>query len=326
MNAVPEISIITPVWNGLPYIKECIDSVLSQEFKNWELLVGDNCSTDGTREYLNQLNDPRIRVFNHDKNRGIFGNLNFLFDQAQAPLAYILCADDYFYPNGLGNTISDWKNATPNTGLICHNAKENLSYSKLMRYSYSVLPGILEPVKSKLAFFLFGNFIGNLSNVSLKVDALRASGRFVENLKTAGDFEMWSRMTLKYDLILSNTLTVHVRRHEGVASNYMTKNGEAYHQQVVIFERLIEQLTPVYDRKNLLLYFHVNTCTQHFRTAIRSALYGNFNYMMVLLRTKSSILWPKWLQLFSCFPLGLTEGGRESLSVHLAKNFINQHK
>ena len=52
MSSVPAISILTPVWNGLPYVKECIASVLAQEFQDWELLIGDNGSTDGTREYL----------------------------------------------------------------------------------------------------------------------------------------------------------------------------------------------------------------------------------------------------------------------------------
>ena len=42
MPAVPAISILTPVWNGLPYIKECIESVLSQDFQDWEMIIGDN--------------------------------------------------------------------------------------------------------------------------------------------------------------------------------------------------------------------------------------------------------------------------------------------
>ena len=52
MPAVPAISIITPVWNGLPYIKECVESVIAQDFQDWELIIGDNASEDGTSEYL----------------------------------------------------------------------------------------------------------------------------------------------------------------------------------------------------------------------------------------------------------------------------------
>jgi hypothetical protein len=48
--------------------------------------------------------------------------------------------------------------------------------------------------------------------------------------------------------------------------------------------------------------------------------------MKVVLNAKSPILWPKWKQLLTCFPLGFTEGGRESISLHLAKSFMNQNK
>ena len=75
----PAISILTPVWNGLPYIKECVESVFSQEFQDWELIISDNGSTDGTRDYLDTLTDKRVQIFKQDKNLGIDGNLNFLF-------------------------------------------------------------------------------------------------------------------------------------------------------------------------------------------------------------------------------------------------------
>ena len=323
MNTVPAISIITPVWNGKPYITECVTSVLNQVFQDWELLIGDNGSTDGTREYLDELNDPRIRVFKHQKNQGIFGNLNFLFKQAKAPLAYILCADDYFLPNAIENIIQEWKLATPTTAFISFNSKEGLAYSKLMRYSYNVLPKQLDPAKSTLAFFLFGNFVGNLSNISVRTEAIKLAGGFVEHMKSAGDFEMWSRLARNNDARLTDTRAAYVRRHEGVASNYLNKNGEQYHQQLAIFENLINELSSTYDRKNLISYFNLHIASFHFRRAIKSALHGSFAYMKVLLTAKSSILWPKWVQLMTCFPLGFMESGRESLSLSLAKSFIN---
>ena len=322
---VPEITIITPVWNGLPYIKECVQSVLSQDFTSWELLIGDNGSTDGTRDYLDQLNDPRIRVFKHEKNRGIFGNLNFLFAEAKGPIAYILCADDYFYPGGLRMTMDCWKVANPETGILVFN-NENIRYSKMMKYFYDKTPREIDPMRARLTFFLFGNFVGNLSNASVRVDALRASGGFSEKFKTAGDFEMWARLTEKYGLQLIEKENVYVRRHEGVASNYMTSNGEQYNQLLVIFEKLINDLSTSYERDELIKYFHVGVCSFHFRRAIKSALFGKFTYMKVMLKAKSSILWPKWVQMFTCFPLGFTENGRETLSLRLAKVFLKSNR
>src|SRR5208282_2137762 len=90
------VSIITPVWNGLPFLKACVESVQAQRFEDWELLISDDGSTDGSREWLANLPDPRIRIFEQSRNLGIFGNLNFLFDRAIAPVSQILCQDDYF--------------------------------------------------------------------------------------------------------------------------------------------------------------------------------------------------------------------------------------
>ena len=68
----PEISIITPVYNGNIYIRDCADSVMSQTFQNYEWLIVDDSSTDNTHEILKELGsqDSRIRIFKADENRG----------------------------------------------------------------------------------------------------------------------------------------------------------------------------------------------------------------------------------------------------------------
>ena len=260
MSNHPAVSIITPVWNGLPYIKECIASVLMQEFQDWELLLGDNGSTDGTRDYLDSLADPRIRVFKHEKNRGISGNLNFLFSQAKAPIAYILCADDYFYPKGLSYVMEEWRQAGENVAIICFSP--DVGKSKLRVYSYNVLHKNLSPSESRLAFFLFGNIIGNLSNASVRVEKVRSEGGFSENFKTALDFEFWSRLAEKNDIGISNKEVVFVREHLGAATFYMTQKAEDYGQLVLIYERLIKYLTSQHDRRKLIFHFNIQITSQ----------------------------------------------------------------
>ncbi|HMZ48161.1 MAG TPA: glycosyltransferase, partial [Flavobacteriales bacterium] len=61
--AGPLISIILPARNAAPYLRECIDSVLAQTWSNWELLIVDNASTDGTHAIATSYSDPRISVF-----------------------------------------------------------------------------------------------------------------------------------------------------------------------------------------------------------------------------------------------------------------------
>ena len=58
----PTVSIVVPAHNGMPWIKDAIDSVGAQSFADWEIVVRDDGSTDGTREWLTSLTDKRIRV------------------------------------------------------------------------------------------------------------------------------------------------------------------------------------------------------------------------------------------------------------------------
>jgi len=324
MSRVPAISIITPVWNGLPFIKECIESVLSQEFQNWEMIIGDNGSTDGTRAYLEGQTDSRIRIYKHELNRGISGNLNFLFSKANAPLAYILCADDYLQPKGLSHVIAEWSTAGPGVAFIIFSPY--IGHSKLRRYSYGVLPKKIGPARSRLAFFLFGNFTGNVSNVSVPVSTVNSAGGFVEHLKTAQDFEMWSKLSKKSDIILSDKNVVFVRQHQGAATHYMTQKGEDYAPLITIYEDLIEQLSIEYERKKLIAYFNCQVSPQYFRTSIKYALFGRFAYMKTVLKTKSPILWNLWRQLLICTPLALSENLREYLGIKWAQNFLNRQK
>lgn len=57
----PEVSVILPTWNRLPLLREAVDSVLAQTFRDFELVVADDGSTDGTRDYLEAIDDPRVR-------------------------------------------------------------------------------------------------------------------------------------------------------------------------------------------------------------------------------------------------------------------------
>src|SRR5689334_14831687 len=123
MAKTPAISIITPVWNGLPYIKETVDSVLAQEFQDWEMIVSDNASTDGTSEYLASLKDPRIKVYRHEQNRGVYRNIQFCFTKCTAPVFMGLCADDYFYPGALQSIVNAWDAVSYKPGFITFNWK-----------------------------------------------------------------------------------------------------------------------------------------------------------------------------------------------------------
>ena len=125
---------------------------------------------DGTSEYLRTLKDPRIKVFRHEKNLGVFKNIRFLYNMARAPIYTALCADDYFYEGGLRKIVDEWAKVGPEIGLINFNWKHRqMNPHRLQACAYSALPKVIDKTNATIAFFLFGNFPGNFSEISARV-------------------------------------------------------------------------------------------------------------------------------------------------------------
>jgi len=92
----PIITISLVVWNGKQYLSKCLDSIANQQFQDFELLILDNGSTDGTREFLEQLNAEKyhIRTIEYlPKNIGFAAGHNSLFRQAQGEFVFCLNQD-----------------------------------------------------------------------------------------------------------------------------------------------------------------------------------------------------------------------------------------
>jgi len=98
--AVPQVSIGMPVYNGEPFIQEALDSLLAQTFADFELIISDNASTDGTeaicREYA--ARDKRIRCVRQPENLGAAANFQFVLDEAVGEYFMWAAADDVWLP------------------------------------------------------------------------------------------------------------------------------------------------------------------------------------------------------------------------------------
>ncbi|MFJ8512855.1 glycosyltransferase family 2 protein [Lysinibacillus xylanilyticus] len=95
------ISIITPVYNSEKYIGETIKSVLAQSYKNWEMIIADDCSKDNTANVINEFNDPRIKYFKLEENSGAAVARNKALEKAKGKYIAFLDADDMWKPNKL---------------------------------------------------------------------------------------------------------------------------------------------------------------------------------------------------------------------------------
>src|SRR4051812_38410138 len=94
-------SVILPVRNGGEFVKECVHSILQQVYTNFNLVVLDNNSTDGTSEWISSLNDKRIVIYRSDRDLSIEENWGRIKDVPKKEFMTMIGHDDLLYPNYL---------------------------------------------------------------------------------------------------------------------------------------------------------------------------------------------------------------------------------
>ena len=120
-NQQPLVTVLTPVYNGADYLGECIESVLKQTYQNFEYIIVNNCSTDGTlqvaREYA--ARDSRIRVHDNEKFVGVIENHNNAFRMVSPDAKYckVVSGDDFIFPNCIEKMVQ-FAEANPSVGFV----------------------------------------------------------------------------------------------------------------------------------------------------------------------------------------------------------------
>lgn len=97
----PCVSILMPAYNGLPLIKASVESLLRQTITEWECIIVNDGSTDGTKEYLDSLDDPRFVVHHFDVNKGRPEARQKTLELAKGEYIAMLDAEDLYHPNKL---------------------------------------------------------------------------------------------------------------------------------------------------------------------------------------------------------------------------------
>ena len=104
-SKMPLVSVIMPAYNAERFLNAAIESVLAQSISHWELLVIDDCSTDGTYQVALQQKDPRICVLQNEVNRGVAETRNRGIRLAKGKYIAFLDSDDIWHPQKLEKQI-----------------------------------------------------------------------------------------------------------------------------------------------------------------------------------------------------------------------------
>lgn len=106
---MPKFSIIIPTYNSSATLEACLNSVLTQSFTNFEVLIMDGCSKDNTFDIARSFSDERIRVYS-EPDTGVYDAMNKGIDKVQGEWLYFLGSDDTFYSNDVLKNVSLYLN------------------------------------------------------------------------------------------------------------------------------------------------------------------------------------------------------------------------
>ena len=253
MTAPPPVSILVPTYQGARWILETIGSALAQTFCDFELLVVDDASSDGTPDLAASCRDPRVRVLANARRLGLVGNWNRSIAAARAPLVKFLFQDDLLRPPCLERMVEAFRER-PAAGLVFarrailverDGSDDGGSWEGLATARsacgdtprWSPPRALFDPwIRAKA----LGNSIGEPTSVLLSRAALSAVGLFNPRMVQSPDMEMWARISFHFDVgFLDEELTV-FRAHARSATRRNLLGARHWLDRLWLLEGLLD--------------------------------------------------------------------------------------
>jgi glycosyltransferase involved in cell wall biosynthesis len=233
-----KVSVATPVYNGERYLAECIESVLSQSFEDFEYVIVDNCSTDRTRRIAEQYaGDGRVRIYHNDTLLPVIANYNRaarLIDPHSHYLKYV-AADDLLLPDCLRRMV-ELAEAHPSVDVVA-------SYKIHGRTVVSEGPDFPEEVlegKEVCRQFFRGQrgFLGGPTNHLIRLPMTPVERRLFDEDLLAADIDYFVRVLkggARYGFV--HQVLTFSRVHDEAVSATVRVNGRGACDELTILQR-----------------------------------------------------------------------------------------
>jgi len=254
MNRVPKVSVLMPSFNYARYLPASIESVLSQSYSDLELIITDDCSTDESREIVEQWRrlDRRVVPVLHDVNHGLARARNSGLAVSSGEFIALCDADDLWMPDKLKTQMECFQ-AQPELGLVHSDSAIIDGDGKLTGERFSSLLHRKGQATSGNLFEVLceRNFLC-VPTVILRREAIQYAGGFEESLRSLEDWVCWTKVSRKYPFLYIEDALVQYRIHgAGLSSN---PKGMATNR-VKAFRFLLESFSDIPPRlRSKMLY------------------------------------------------------------------------
>lgn len=207
LASAPAISVLVTAYNREAYLPSCLDSILSSTWKDFEIVLVDDASTDRTASIGEQYtaNDSRIRFFRNEKNLGDYPNRTRAASLARGKLLKFVDSDDIIYPHSLA-IMFEAMETHPHAAL---------GLSQGLPEEDKPYPWQLSSTEAWKKEFLGGGCMGcGPTGAIFRADAFQQIGGF-RNWGILNDTDLWYRMSSRWPIILLPPGLVWWRRHGG---------------------------------------------------------------------------------------------------------------
>ena len=229
----PKVSIIIPTYNRAHYIGESVDSILAQTFKDYEIIVVDDGSTDNTREVLKKYGDKVQYVYQN--NAGPPAAMNTGVRKAKGEYYLILGDDDALMPDMVERQV-EVLDKNPDAAFVCSGIHFVDADGEIYKTSRDG-----RARERSFKSLLFDNFVWHLTAL-VRRSVSEEMGHFDETLLTTHDHDLWIRMAIKYRFEYTDLPLAKFRRHPG---NYSKTLGLHLKDHLTILNKPVvrERLT-----------------------------------------------------------------------------------
>jgi len=233
---LPKVSICIPSYNCGAFIGKTIQSVLNQTYQDFEIIVVDDCSTDNSEEVIKSFKDPRIRFSKNEKNLGMVPNTNKALKLAKGEFVGILHSDDCYAPKMIETALKAFS----------ENSEVGFIYSSYVVVDENdktvtrvKLCGHDKTFRSKEGFkkLAIRNY-ASPSAVLFRRKCYEAVGPFDEEFPYPNDWNMWLRISLKYDFACLSDYLCYYRMHERSVSTLLYNSFETAVQEYYMLKKL----------------------------------------------------------------------------------------
>lgn len=241
----PLVSILIPTYNRADYLGEAIDSALSQTYKDIEIVVHDDASTDDTPLLLKKYSDKRLRIIRTEDNHGMLGGWNYIVGLARGQYIKFLASDDLLDPDCVRLLVGAALAHRTASIITCQRKFIDETGNVIKKMGFAKKDIVANGVDHAhwILTTLRENKIGEPSAVLYPTKLVKSAGEYDPSFSQFADFEYWIRLLQFGDLVYVNKPLCSFRTHTGSNTSKAILDGR-------FITEIFALLSKYYDNPN----------------------------------------------------------------------------